>query len=352
MKEDLMKLGYDPDQYVIVPPKVVQACEAYPGHSSATFRIFNTKVRKKYEDGSKVARIAFLDEHQIDYGSENATTIEVEAQTVAPPVENKPEAPQETETVVYSEKVQKFLDAGYKVNEDGEIVFSDTLKYNVRTIDGMGDAIYNNMVRKWVGKPQPEETPETASEPVVENEKEALVPQISHKDRLKASGFYIAGKTWNYKEDPKITFDSKLIDTDEFEAAFEKVLAKIAGKDDKKEAPKKEAPKKETPKKEKPKKKAPAKKAEKPSDGIPESVKKNSKDKKGFKVPEPVVVSGDEKASERLAFISQLADVSSHYSKCYFTLTRIKKLLAEKEGSDETDGQILDQVYDLVKEID
>ena len=78
--EDLTAIGYPSEIWTIVGPDVVKACEAYPGHQNNVYGIFQRKIAKKYDKGSKIANIAWLEKNQIDFG-EKTETIEVQAQT-------------------------------------------------------------------------------------------------------------------------------------------------------------------------------------------------------------------------------------------------------------------------------
>lgn len=86
MIKDLTEIGYKSEEWTIISPEIAKEVEAFPGWQNNMYAIYHRKVSKKYPKGSKVAKLKFLEENQIDFG-EKTETIEVEAKEVNPDIE-------------------------------------------------------------------------------------------------------------------------------------------------------------------------------------------------------------------------------------------------------------------------
>lgn len=317
MQEDLIKLGYN-ENFVIVGPKVAQQVESHPGHGQNMFRIFQRKIAKKYEEGSKVVRISFLEEHHIPYGDQPAESMEVTAETVsaentqAPdptptptPEPQQQEAPEptpdpepqaaapdvvtcaitgkefpndtsqinmsndgrmiskEAQGQIWVERSIKLEAAGFQKTEDGtcwenaegtftsdeidlglctELEFKNFFS-NIRAKSSIankppsGEMAGTGTIdlKKTLSSGQdPAEVEQTGGEELPEHsepETEEVSIEDQHKEILKEKGFYNAGPTWNFKDNPKMKFKSVIIGSDDFDTELEKLMAKIEGRE-------------------------------------------------------------------------------------------------------------------------
>ena len=380
MTDDLIKLKYSPaEDYVIVPPEVVQQAEAHPGHAQNLFRMFNLKVAKKYAKGSKVALRAWLDEHQIDYGGEpDATTIEVEAEVVeaetpASPAETTNDSPlvtcaitkkqfprksipehiaqdsdgrwisKEAQIEIWKERSEKIKKQGFQLSED------DPNRYEADEVDFTTDAIDLGLAteaefRKFFGEirakvsvlknppapdpePEVEQTEETSSET-----SEPINLKEEHIALLKEKGFYAAGAHWRLKTNPDIAVKTDAIGTDRLALELEALLEpKEEAKKEPEKPQEKPAEKKEAPKKEKePKAEKPAKTASKPQKAEkPKAEKKPTTTRKG-KTTEPIVVAPEPVLQSNLEFLERLTNEIEVYKAGQFTLAKIRTILNDE----------------------